>query len=72
MTLKNLRPGNVVFLLPVKEDGIEEDDEEEARVFFILMKLKNLRPGNVVFLFLTREGGWNRRRRRGERSCCWQ
>jgi hypothetical protein len=29
---KNMRHGNVVLLLPVKEDGIEEDDK--ASVFF--------------------------------------
>jgi hypothetical protein len=27
-----MRPGNVVFLLPVKEDGIEEDDEASCLV----------------------------------------
>ncbi len=29
---KNLRPGNVVFLLPVKEDGIEEDYKASSLV----------------------------------------
>jgi hypothetical protein len=53
--------GNVVFLLLVKEDGIEEDDEASV---FIYQEPKNLPPGNGVSLT---HGGWNIRRRRGER-----
>jgi hypothetical protein len=58
-----MQPGNVAFLLPVKEDGREEDNE--ASIFLTYWSRKICGPATGVSL--TCEGGWNRRRRRGVR-----
>jgi hypothetical protein len=49
-----MRPGNLVFLLPMKEDGIEEDDE--ASVFHLTGAEKST-TRQLVFLLPVKKDG---------------